>query len=65
MMAVSSDAMWKQIGHRPNYYFDCETMQAAAATMLKLIGREATMFAEQPSKAPTLETRELVSNAAT
>ena len=33
--------MWKQIGNRPNHYFDCEGMQAAAATMLKLIGRES------------------------
>ena len=24
--------MWKQIGSRPNHYFDCESMQAAAAT---------------------------------
>lgn len=33
--------LWKQIGKRPNHYFDCEAMQAAAATMLKLIGRES------------------------
>lgn len=32
---------WLQIGSRPNHYFDCEAMQTAAATMLKLIGREA------------------------
>ena len=38
--------LWKQIGHRPNHYFDCEAMQAAAATMLKLIGREAVVAAE-------------------
>jgi len=33
--------MWKQIGKRPNHYWDCESMQAAAATMLKIIGRES------------------------
>ena len=35
--------MWKQIGSRPNHYFDCESMQAAAATMLKIVGRESVM----------------------
>jgi len=38
--------LWKQIGKRPNHYLDCEAMQAAAATMLKLIGREAVVPAE-------------------
>jgi phage terminase large subunit GpA-like protein len=33
--------IWKQIGHRANHYWDCESMQAAAATMLKIIGRES------------------------
>jgi len=33
--------IWKQIGNRPNHIWDCECMQVAAATMLKLIGREA------------------------
>ena len=33
--------LWKQIGSRPNHYFDCESMQAAAATMLKIVGRES------------------------
>ena len=33
--------VWKQIGSRPNHYWDCESMQAAAATMLKIVGREA------------------------
>jgi hypothetical protein len=33
--------MWKQIGSRSNHYFDTESMQAAAATMLKIVGREA------------------------
>ena len=33
--------MWEQIGSRPNHYFDCEAMQVAAATMLKIVGREA------------------------
>ncbi|QYY34597.1 terminase gpA endonuclease subunit [Ruficoccus sp. ZRK36] len=35
--------MWKQIGKRPNHYWDCESMQAAAATMLKIIGRESVV----------------------
>ena len=38
--------LWKQVGKRPNHYLDCEAMQAAAATMLKLIGREAVVPAE-------------------
>ena len=38
--------IWKQIGKRPNHYLDCEAMQAAAATMLKLIGREAVVAAD-------------------
>jgi hypothetical protein len=38
--------LWKQIGKRPNHYLDCEAMQAAAATMLKLIGREAVVPAD-------------------
>ncbi len=33
--------IWKQIGKRPNHYWDCEAMQAAAATMLKIVGRES------------------------
>jgi hypothetical protein len=33
--------LWKQIGKRPNHYWDCEAMQAAAATMLKIVGRES------------------------
>jgi phage terminase large subunit GpA-like protein len=33
--------MWRQIGKRDNHYWDCESMQAAAATMLKIIGRES------------------------
>jgi len=32
---------WKQIGSRPNHFFDCECMQTTAATMLKIVGREA------------------------
>ena len=38
--------LWKQVGKRPNHYLDCEAMQAAAATMLKLIGREAVLTAD-------------------
>jgi hypothetical protein len=49
---------WPATWEVPNHYFDCEAMQAAAATMLKLIGREAVMFAEQLSKDPAPETRE-------
>ena len=37
---------WKQIGNRPNHYLDCEAMQVAAATMIKLIGREAAESSE-------------------
>ena len=33
--------MSKQIGSRPNHYFDAEAEQAAAATMLKIVGRES------------------------
>lgn len=33
--------IWKQIGSRPNHYLDCEAMQVAAATMMKIVGREA------------------------
>ena len=31
---------WKQVGDRPNHYWDCEAMQIVAATMLKIVGRE-------------------------
>jgi hypothetical protein len=37
---------WNQIGSRPQHIFDCESMQVAAATMLKIVGREAA--GEQP-----------------
>jgi hypothetical protein len=37
--------IWEQIGSRPNHLFDCESMQAAAATMLKIIGRESSIDA--------------------
>jgi hypothetical protein len=33
--------MWERIGSRPNHLFDCEAMQVAAATMLKIVGRES------------------------
>lgn len=33
--------LWLQIGSRPNHYFGCEAMQVDAATMLKIVGREA------------------------
>ena len=37
--------MWKQIGSRPNHLFDCECLQVVAATMLKIVGREAVTTA--------------------
>lgn len=43
---------WKLIGHRDNHYWDCEVMQACAATMLKLIGREAVEPEEASSPVP-------------
>ncbi|PTY03330.1 hypothetical protein DB346_05470 [Verrucomicrobia bacterium LW23] len=30
--------IWKQIGNRPNHFFDCEVMQTAAALMVKVVG---------------------------
>jgi hypothetical protein len=33
--------MWERIGSRPNHLFDNEAMQVAAATMLKIVGRES------------------------
>ncbi len=33
--------MWERIGSRANHLFDCESMQIAAATMLKIVGRES------------------------
>ena len=38
--------LWERIGKRPNHYMDCEAMQVTAATMLKIIGREAVEAAE-------------------
>ncbi|PTX92086.1 hypothetical protein DB346_24370 [Verrucomicrobia bacterium LW23] len=32
--------IWKQIGNRPNHFFDCEVMQTAAALMMKVVGSE-------------------------
>jgi hypothetical protein len=43
---------WKQIGSRPNHYFDCEAMQAAAATMLKIVGRESVPDTAQVDAPP-------------
>jgi hypothetical protein len=34
--------LWERIGNRGNHYWDSESMQIAAATMLKIVGREAT-----------------------
>ncbi len=33
--------LWERIGSRPNHLWDAESMQVAAATMLKIVGREA------------------------
>ena len=35
--------MWKQIGSRSNHYWDAECLQVVAATMLKIVGREAAV----------------------
>ena len=32
--------------NRANHYFDCEAMQVAVATMLKLVGQESVKDAE-------------------
>ncbi len=37
--------LWERIGSRPNHYLDNESMQVTAATMLKIIGREAAAAA--------------------
>lgn len=47
--------IWQQIGSRPNHYFDCEGMQTAAGTMLKLIGRES-VHVDCDEDAQTVET---------
>ena len=38
--------IWKQVRNRANHYFDCEAMQVAVATMLKLVGQESVKDAE-------------------
>ena len=40
--------IWKQIGSRPNHYWDCECMQVVAVVMLKLIGREFAEVGDEP-----------------
>ena len=42
--------IWLQIGNRPNHYFDCDSMQVTAATMLKLIGRESIQSASSDTE---------------
>ena len=42
--------MWKQIGKRANHYWDCESMQTAAATMLKIIGAESVSSPSEDGK---------------
>jgi hypothetical protein len=46
--------LWERIGSRPQHLFDCEAMQVAAATMLKIVGREAAGNApvDTPEEAP-------------
>jgi hypothetical protein len=44
--------IWLQIGHRANHLWDCECMQVAAATMLKIIGREAVQEPEPEDEKP-------------
>jgi phage terminase large subunit GpA-like protein len=43
--------MWERIGSRPNHLFDSESMQVAAATMLKIVGREASTTVDTPDEA--------------
>lgn len=43
--------IWKQVRNRANHYFDCEAMQVAVATMLKLVGQES-VTAPEPQHAP-------------
>jgi hypothetical protein len=42
--------MWERIGSRPNHLFDSESMQVAAATMLKIVGREASTTVDTPDE---------------
>jgi hypothetical protein len=44
--------LWVRIGSRAQHYFDCEAEQVAAATMLKLIGREASTPVDTPEEEP-------------
>jgi hypothetical protein len=37
--------IWERIGSRANHLWDAEVMQVVAATMLKLVGREAASAA--------------------
>jgi hypothetical protein len=43
--------LWERIGSRSQHYWDAENMQVTAATMLKIIGREA-------ASADAVDTRE-------
>jgi hypothetical protein len=45
---------WERIGSRANHFWDAENMQTAAATMLKIIGREAA--SPDPVDTPEEET---------
>jgi hypothetical protein len=40
--------LWERVGKRPNHYWDCESMQVAAAVMLKLVGRESVTKEDDP-----------------
>jgi hypothetical protein len=41
---------WERIGKRPNHYWDCESMQVAAAVMLKLVGQESVKAGAEPDE---------------
>ena len=49
--------LWKQIGSRPNHFWDCESMQIVAAVMLKIIGREFSA-SDAPKEEAQGESRE-------
>lgn len=35
--------IWRQIGKRPNHYWDCEAEQVVFATMLKVVGKDSVL----------------------
>ena len=54
-MKRGSKWLWERIGKRPNHYLDCEAMQVTAATMLKIIGREAVEAADETAEGEAVE----------